>query len=213
MKQNDRPSSLKFRPPGFAGRVATLVRELEWHIQAGQPFDASVPPHSELTEALWRVAHASPEQLQTGELLVRFADRTRGRSSFPVRHLWPVAPPATWHPRLELGTLSFRHLDYDSKVDLYLIRHHETRGLVQAAVEDLACRRIREVLSSPALASGGCINLYQTGLEPLVVGLYRGVTEHFRERGGADEVPPLYIRPIYFEDDEKSRTGSVWGQV
>ena len=212
MKQNHRPSSLKFSSPAFDVRLTALVHEMEQSIRHSQPFDASVPPHRELTEALHRVAHGSPAQPEPGELRVRYADNTRGRA-FPVRHLWPVPEPAAWQPRLELGTLSFRHLDYDSKVDLYLIRHRETRGLLQAAVEALAASRMREILASPALAAGGCINVYQTGLEPLVVGLYRAVTEHFMERAGADEVPPLYIRPIYFVNEEKPDLGSVWGQV
>lgn len=209
MKQSGRPSSLKFGSPAFDLRLAALIREMERSIRHRQPFDASVPPHLELTEALHCVAHGSPAQPEPGELLVRYADNTRGRA-FPVRHLWPVPEPAAWQPLLELGTLSFRHLDYDSKVDLYLIRHRETRGLVQAAVENLAADRMREVLESPALAAGGCINVYQTGLEPLVVGLYRAVTEHFMKRAGAEEVPPLYVRPIYFENERNS--GSIWGQ-
>lgn len=212
MKRAALPTSLEFSSPGFNSRVAALVRAMERNIHDRQPFDASVPPHSELTEALHRVAHGSQAQPEPGELLVRYADNTRGRP-FPVRHLWPVPEPVAWQPRLELGTLSFRHLDYDSRVDLYLIRHRETRGLPQGAVENLAASRMREILASPALAAGGCINVYQTGLEPLVVGLYRAVTEHFMARAGADEVSPLYIRPIYFANEEKPDIGSVWGQV
>lgn len=212
MKQSHRPSSLRFDTPDFDVRLTALVHEMEQSIRHSQPFDASVPPHRELTEALHRVAHGSPAQPEPGKLLIRYADNTRGHA-FPVRHLWPVPEPVAWEPRLELGTLSFRHLDYDSKVDLYLIRHRETRGLLQRAVENLAASRMREILASPALAAGGCINVYQTGLEPLVVGLYRAVAEHFMARAGADEIPPLYIRPIYFENEEKSKTGSIWGQV
>jgi hypothetical protein len=64
------------------------------------------------------------------------------------------------------------------------------------------------------LASGGCISVLQTGLEPLVVGLYRSVTEYFIARGKSeDEIAPLYIRPTYYQDEDKIEAGSIWGHA
>src|SRR5262245_29566489 len=143
--QMSRPHSLIYRRPALHERVSRLVSEMERHISAKTYFDAATPPHRELTEALHRLAYASATQKETEHLLIRYADGTKGRP-FPVRYLWRVAEPSEWVPRLQLGTLSFRHLDYDASVDVYLIRDRETRGLSQAAVERLAAKRMSEVL-------------------------------------------------------------------
>ncbi len=208
------PSSLKYRRSKLDERVRALTVEMERHIANianRTAFDASTPPHRELTEALHRVAYASAMQKEPGTLLIRYADGTAGQP-FPIRRLWPVAEPTAWAPRLQLGTLSFRHLDYDANVDVYLIRDCETRRLSQAAIERLAASRMREILESPALRAGGCITVLQTGLEPLVVGLYRAVTEHFIARADADEIAPLYIRPTYYHEEENTKS-SIWGHA
>jgi hypothetical protein len=213
MTRADPPSSLSFRRPRLDERVQTLIADIEKNIAGGTKFDASIPPHRELTEALYRVTYASPTHKDPGILLIRYADGTTGQP-FKIRELWPVAEPIAWIPRLQIGTLSFRHLDYDADVDVYLIRDRETRGLSQAAIERLAASRMREILESPALVAGGCITVLQTGLEPLVVGLYRAVTEHFINRAKTDgEITPLYIRPTYYQDEDKIEAGSIWGQA
>ena len=206
------PSSLNYRRPELDERVRALTVEMERNIENRTAFDASTPPHRELTQALHRVAYASATQKEPGTLLIRYADGTAGQL-FPIRRLWPVAEPTAWAPRLQLGTLSFRHLDYDADVDVYLIRDRETRRLTQAAIERLAASRMRGILKSSALDAGGCITVLQTGLEPLVIGLYRAVTEHFIDRADADEIAPLYIRPIYYQDEEKIEAGSIWGHA
>lgn len=200
---------MQFDTPGLAQRVQTLVERMDEHVRLKTDFDPSLPPHVELTEALHRMAFGEEQE---GLLQVRYADSTKGEP-FPVGSLWQPEPPAKWDAVLMLGTLSFRHLSYDSHVDLYLIRDRETKGLPQNAVEKLAAKRMTEVLNSRAMAQGGCITLHQTGLEPLVMGVYGAIVRFFIERSTRDEFPPVYIRPVYYLDDDRKASASLWGQA
>lgn len=111
-----------------------------------------------------------------------------------------------------IGTLSFRHVDYDKHVDVYLIRDKETRRLLQRDIEELAYERMKELLEAPQLEGESYLSIYQTGLEPLVVGLYRALTEHLQHRNQA-ELGPLRVRPVFYLDDTTghSHTGTIWG--
>jgi len=212
MKKKQRQNqyhSLKFHSPNLQKRVKALVQRINEHARDSTPFDPSIPPHVELTEALHVVAHSGEE----GVLKVRYVDGSHGES-FPVGSLWPPeCPPTPWDPFLQLGTLSFRHLDYDAHVDLYLLRDRETKGLNQGQVERLAAKKMTEVLSSRALDAGGCISLHQSGLEPIVMGVYGALVRFFIARAMREDIPPIYVRPIYYLDEDRHFEASLWGQA
>jgi len=152
---------------------------------------------------------------QPNQMKIGYNDRSRGKP-FPIRVLWKPEEGWDWHPKhtfhLHVGTLSFRHVDYDKHVDTYLIRDKETRRLPQADIESLAYERMKELLEAPQLEGESCLSIYQTGLEPLVVGLYRALTEHLHYRNQAG-LGPLRVRPVFYLDDETGRqtTGTIWG--
>src|SRR5260221_2888304 len=71
MMRADPPSSLSFRRPRLDERVHALTAEIEQNIANRTKFDASTPPHRELTEALHRGACDSPTQKEPRNLLIR----------------------------------------------------------------------------------------------------------------------------------------------
>jgi hypothetical protein len=93
----------------------------------------------------------------------------------------------------------------DFAVDMYLLRNAETKGESYAGIEEQACLAARELLDEAARAAdadGVLLELYQTGLEPAVVGFWRGVCEMLREHPDR----PMLARP-------RSKTPSVVADV
>jgi hypothetical protein len=82
----------------------------------------------------------------------------------------------------------------DFAVDMYLLRNAETKGGSYSGIEERACLATRELLEEAARAAGDdgvLLELYQTGLEPAVVGFWRGVCEMLREHPDR----PMLARP------------------
>lgn len=202
------PSSLKREDAlPLQVRVQILAETMEASIDEKRPIDLSTPPHRELTEALHRVVYRPGPPAQ---MLVEYGDGSRGKV-FPV-HVLSLPPDALkWAPgpALHLGTLTFRHVDYDDYVDLYLLRDRETRSLRNDEIEERAYARMQEVLGDRRLAGPTRLRLYQTGLEPLVVGAYRALVDHLRQRPGRDRESPLIVQPVFFL--RRNGVGTLWG--
>lgn len=212
-KGNRAPSSLKTHGLSFKERVERLVAEMQDHVKSGEPMNMSTPPHTEITEALhrWTYMHG-----KSGGLKIEYNDGTGVKKPFPVGVLWKPDEGWDWRPKrvhhLHVGTLSFRHVDYDRHVDLYLIRDKETRRLLQRDIEEMAYERMYRLLGASELQGESYISVYQTGLESLIVGLYRALTEHLQHRNVAG-LGPLRVRPIFYMDEKTGResTGTTWG--
>src|SRR5438876_3651473 len=113
------PSSLKRESAlPLEQRIQNLVNEMRVCIQTKQPIDLSTPPHREITEALHHLVY---ENGDAAELPIRYTDSTP-KKSFPVRTLWLPDTGLSWRTdqALAIGTLTFRHVNYDDYVDRYL---------------------------------------------------------------------------------------------
>jgi hypothetical protein len=151
------------------------------------------------------------EKGDPAELQIMYNDATRGKA-FPVRVLWFPDSGLVWKGEhaLNVGTLTLRHVDYDHHVDVYLVRDRETRNLTNVEIEALAYDRMSEILSDPMLASESYLAIYQTGLEPLVVGMYRAIVEHlqYRRREGLGQ---LCVQPVFYVAGRHRARGTLWG--
>lgn len=212
--KKNKPNSLKTRRVTFKERLSNLLLEIDNHIEHQTWFNASVPPHREITEALYHLVYKndSPNKLK-----IEYNDGSRGKP-FPTSSLWKPKGGWNWNPQakthLHIGTLSFRHVVYDKFVDMYLIRDKETKRLIQSEIDDIAYERLSKLLREPELRGESYISIYQTGLEPLVVGVYRAIAENLQFRNSNNDWGALRIQPIYFihEDNEKNiDRGSIWG--
>jgi hypothetical protein len=211
-RKRESPSSLYKRTISLERRVERLTGEMQAHLESGESINLSIPPHRETTEALHHLVYMGG---QPGKLKIEYNDGSKGKP-FPLMVLWKPEEGWNWRPKynlhLHVGTLSFRHVDYDKRVDVYLIRDKETRRLLQADVEALAYERMKELLQAPQLEGESYLSIYQTGLEPLVIGLYRALTEHLQYRNQAG-LGPLRVQPVFYWDDATGRqaTGAIWG--
>jgi hypothetical protein len=235
MKTQKEIHSLFKRRINLDDRVDLLYHQMKKAINSQEPFNISIPPHVEITEALHRLVYSEgkPEQLK-----IRYNDRSVISNSeliedlkkknklleinnielkwnlFPVQLLWKPKE-FNWDPNqkthLHIGTLSFRHVDYDKYVDTYLIRDKVTRQLNQKEIEGLAYTNMTKILDSKYVEDETYISIYQTGLEPLIVGVYRAITLHLVNRN-KNGLPPMRIRPIYFINSEGVKScGTIWG--
>lgn len=182
-------------------------------LEDGKPLNFNDPSHIEITEALHVLTYEKSANAGAGSTLkVSYGD---GSKTQPLRVRCLSDPPAVRieaEDALHVGTLSFRHLDYDNHVDVYLIRDRETRSRSANEIDKLAYERMSEILNDPLLEREGAqILIYQAGLEPLAVGLYRAVIHHLCERR-LKGLPTLAIQPRYYLGEQEGRgLGSLWG--
>jgi hypothetical protein len=195
-------------------RIIRLVELMRVRVKEGRPLNFSEPTHREITEALHILAYEKPDPGQPDgntRLKVSYGDGSNPR---PLRVRCLSVPPifqVESNKALHVGTLSFRHLDYDDYVDVYLIRDRETRMRTAGEIDDLAYRRMKEILEDPVMEQDGSqIIIYQAGLEPLAVGMYRAIIEHLLDRR-RKALPILTIQPKFYVDehDERAR-GPLW---
>lgn len=195
-------------------RIRDLVELMHARIADRKPLNFTEPTHREITEALHILAYERGPGGGAGEgeqLRVTYGDNSKP-DVLRVRCLSPCPPVHIDEARtLNIGTLSFRHLDYDHYVDLYLIRDRETRTLTAGEIDKRAYDRMKEVLEDSALQRAGSqVMIYQAGLESLAVGLYRAIIEHLYDRRRKG-LPTLALQTMYYIDEQNRRgQGPIW---
>jgi hypothetical protein len=193
-------------------RVQRVFDDMLAHVHNGAPLNLSAPLHRETTEALHRLVHLPAGKQQ---LKVIYRDGEPGRP-FPVGGLsWPSGGESwvSGMPTFHLGTLSFRHVDYDRFVDVYLLRDRETRHLTDGQIDERAFRRMQLLLES-SVFDGPCqMVVFQAGLEPLAVGLYRALAAHLVRRN-TEGRGIMRVRPVFEVGRdgrwESGKVGALW---
>lgn len=178
-------------------RLADQVRG----VLAGVPGEVnlSVPRHSITCAVLRRLAF--DRALAGRGVPVVYADASKP-APFPVGELSDGPAPPAVGPIVKLGLASFRHPDLDYLVDRYLIRNRDANAEpTMAAEEEMTCRRTVELLSDPVLRAGGRVWAFHTGLEPMVVGFYRGVGAVLRDRRRRGLPRALVVTPFLYALD------------
>lgn len=143
-------------------------------------------------------------ELKSGEppclVPVEYRDGSRSAHPFALRslHLRPIeaGDDIDGHYDLELrfSLLSIRHTEMDAVVDGSWLRNAQiSRPRPAAQTDDLVYDITRRQLG--ALATGTTsvlIHLYQTGLEPAVVGFYKALADHLLAHPGSVAVQPMF---------------------
>ena len=198
-------------PPGWVAARTRLLAEMQSALKAIPPraVNLSIPKHAVTTPCLWEVTFDAT--LAGSSLDLRWRDGSR--TNFPCGVL-PRDESVVAEPQitLRLGLMSFRHPELDFLVDLYACRNRELAVLRSMAAEEAySYTRAREILLDPALDRPMFIEVYHTGLEPMVVGFYRGVSAAIKERVQKGLARDLWIRPMFYAgkpDNKKLSTNS-----
>ena len=133
-----------------------------------------------------------------GQIRVAYGDGSEA-PPYPLRCLQP-ADLSKEELVVPLSLMSMRHLLLDQSVVRNWLRNREIDQDSTLACGDFYCYQhaVAEFHSLRDTIERGqrlCVNLYHTGYEPAVVGVYRAAVEAIRERGDW-----LRIVPHYFVD-------------
>ncbi|MGO8967059.1 MAG: hypothetical protein ACLQGN_26535 [Mycobacterium sp.] len=157
-----------------------------------------------LTEALRRHAHAEPDARRI-DLPVRYRDGSHG-PWFPLRALAMTdQTPENWR-QLRFTLMSIRHVDMDAIVHGAWLRNSRVSqrrpvGLTDQIVFETSRQQLRRL--DPRVPT--VIHIYQTGLEPAIVGFYRAVVWHLIEHPKS-----IAVIPYYFQGGTRFVTGTTW---
>lgn len=185
-------------------RRSALAAIMRSCLAVGHPpeVNLSLPRHGVTAPVLRQFAYDTDPTVRDRTLPVLFSDGSRP-PPFPVGRLGG-GPPAGTVPRdveVNLGLGSLRHPEMDYLVALYAARNRDLNEQGNMACEEnLAYQRAVELLSDPALAAGGLIRVFHTGLEPMVVGFYRGVVEILCRRRREGRPPTLNVQPYLLRE-------------
>lgn len=154
-----------------------LRNEILDALHTGTPVNLSRPKHSITAPVLRELSFDS--SVAGRKLSIVFLDGTKSPPfQFGLLAKLLVPPDIGTLPRIRLGLMSFRHPELDYLIDCYVTRNLEIVEQASMADEEaISYRNAVVLLSDAGLNEGAHIEVYHTGLEPMVVGFYRGVAE------------------------------------
>jgi hypothetical protein len=212
------PPADRWRPPtGMRGAAASKARFVEQLVSASgsTPVVPSGVPNRVLTELLHEYSSlaAGPRR----EVRVRYRDGSEVKA--------PLRLGSLRHPEeairfgqstvdrslatLRLALLSVRHPEMDGDVDGAWLRNKLVSRVRPAALTDELVYTISRVQLEELGVRERCFHifLYQTGLEPAVMGFYRALIDHLIVKPGTVEVTPMF----YSRRTRSFTAGSRWG--
>jgi hypothetical protein len=178
-----------------AAQELTVMLNTSSSERPSTPVNISRFRHAAIALAFHQAAYALPK----GTLIpFMFLDGSLSEH-FPFGGLAPVQGVEKPGQTLAVGLMSFRHPELDFLVDCYVTRNRELALQSSMAEEEqLSYERTKQFLADPIFDSGCEIIAYHTGLEPMVVGFYRAVSETLRNRQERGCQRNLRISPHFF---------------
>jgi hypothetical protein len=183
-----------------------IYQKINEAIISSQPFNASAFSHRMFTEvirdyvnkpylSLWRQLLnwlLFWRRLKPIFLPIIYNDGGEAKP-FPLFSLSRISQPKGF-PIIKVGLMSMRHPELDSLVDAYLLRNRQVdRKESCAEQDDIAYNRTTQFLSELLKEKKEIeIHLYHTGLEPVVVGTYRAITEVLQKHQGQLVIIPKF---------------------
>jgi len=170
-------------------------------------------PHNVITEVLNEFVYSESGQAERPVLIpVIYTDGSQGKAfpllCLPQRKEVELARLAEAKP-LRVALLSMRHLDMDHDVDVAWFRNREvSKARAFAETDEFCYTQTQKELQQSRSDSDLKLYLYQTGLQPAVVGFYRAVVEELLYR--SNQPPSLEVVPYYFRGKAGYRQGQPW---
>jgi hypothetical protein len=125
---------------------------------------------------------------------VTYRDGSTG-APFPLQCLKLRTQLATGYPTYRFAMLSIRHTEMDVEIDGAWFRNASiSRPRPAGETDQLAYEITQRQLAKICARGPVLLYLYQTGLDPAVVGFYRAVTEHLLRKPRTLAVAPMYFR-------------------
>ncbi len=161
-----------------------------------------------LTETLRRYVHAAPGDTRQ-DVPVTYRDgSTADPFPFHALDLSDAAPPSL--PILRFTLLSVRHVEMDELVDGAWFRNarislNRPAGLTDADAFEISLKQLAQMRKKGPMV----IEMFQTGLQPAVMGFYRAVVHTLIDYPGS-----IYVVPRYFAGEEFDyEKGAPWQTI
>jgi hypothetical protein len=198
------PAAVWEAPPGVRGAQAVEKRfadQLEEALQSPEsprPFIPSGVSNVVLTNSLREYVGRPGSRVDAP---AEYKDGSRARHLFPLRSLkFLPSPRGPFDLSVKFALLSIRHTEMDVVVDGAWLRNVQiSQQRAAAETDDLVYKISREQLAE--LTANGkrvMMEMYQTGLQPAVVGFYRALVDHLLAQPGS-----VTVRPMYFQEPRK----------
>jgi hypothetical protein len=205
------PALTWFTQSGAVGRSAIRERfEFLLSKALANPHDseAAILPsgvtNTVLTETLRKGVDAGVDGTRI-DLPVRYRDGSSG-ALFPMKALRLTDRIAPGWRELKFTLMSIRHVEMDEIVDGAWLRNSRISQRREAGFTDQLVFEISQRQLNLLTANGPIVlHMYQTGLEPAIVGFYRAVTFQLLEKPGS-----LIVVPQYWERHGTFSGGSPW---
>lgn len=202
-------------PIAASATASGLAEEIHRGLLYGEAVNFSNAPHPAITEALHHLAYDQPPAGRE-TIDVVYSDGSQAEP-LPVGVLQLPSPEDllvfSEQTPLRVSLLSMRHLEMDAIVDMaWFLNQEASRPRSLAETEAFCCRRTLAQLD--AMKRPACLYLYQTGLQPAVVGFCRALVAWLRSHRNGP--PELLVVPQYYHEgngnDENGgyRAGSAW---
>ncbi len=170
-------------------------------------------PHNVITEVLNAFAYSDSGNLETPIYIqVIYTDGSQARDlplkCLPTRAADDLAR-LTNAPSLKVALLSMRHLEMDHRVDLSWFRNREvSKARAFAETDEFCYAETKRQLQGMRDKGAFIIHLYQTGLQPAIVGFYRALVEELVSR--AEALSILQVVPFYYRGKSGYEEGKSW---
>jgi hypothetical protein len=192
------PPAERWRAPNDEqGQKAVAAR---WESQLMAAFTSSIDyvvpsgvNNRALTEGLRRFVDKKEER-EAVEVRIIYRDGSEAQR-FPLGSLKFIRGLPINVKSLRVTLLSLRLPEMDPRVDLAWLRNCDiSRVRPQAQTDALVYEISRKQFKELTAYGPRVIWLYQTGLEPMIVGFYRALVHHLLEHPGSIAVSPRYYR-------------------
>lgn len=168
-------------------------------------------PHSIISEVFHDVIYTDKPLATPLGVHILYADGSQSEYPIRIRVLPPYSSKKEGGnlPVLRAELLSMRHLEMDSETDFAWFRNRDVSKSRTLAETDTYCyQQTIKQLNEFHASQGAIIHLYQTGLQPAVVGFYRALTEYFIKQNSTS---CIRVIPEYFNRrDNCYDEGKTW---
>ena len=187
-----------------------LKEKINKAIITGGEINFSNQSHPVIADALNEFVYKEEPGQEETSIRVIYMDGSEAEP-FPLRCLNRKEEFKTINP-LRASLISMRHLKMDDRVDFAWFRNRKVSSGKAFAETDAFCtERTIELLNRSEEGKKLDLHLYQTGLEPAVVGFFRGLVKQLINFRNKTNAPDIQITPYYFNrNDAEYRPGRVW---
>lgn len=171
-----------------------------------EPVCPSDISNSVLSEGLRSFVEVAPNSRQ-GTARIVYRDGSEARP-MPIRCLHFKESTSVEHRQiLKVSLLSVRHMEMDATVDGAWLRNREiSLPRPSGQTDELVYQYSRQQFVELARDNPVEIHLFQTGLEPAIVGFYRALADHHLYARGK----PVSVFPQYYAGESNFDPGTPW---